>query len=174
MHKQEIIASLKIHHQNYLAWFSPITIDKYTNSNNEKWTPGQHLQHIIQSVKPLQFACSLPLFVLSYKFGKANRPSKTYDALVEKYKAKLLAGGRASANFIPESQAYTNKLALEQQLQKIVSKLCKRIEKYSEQQLDTYILPHPLLGKLTLREMFYFTIYHVQHHQALLNRDYGE
>jgi hypothetical protein len=29
-------------------------------------------------------------------------------------------------------------------------------------------LPHPLLGKLTLREMIYFTIYHVQHHHKLV------
>lgn len=26
--------------------------------------------------------------------------------------------------------------------------------------------PHPLLGKLTLREMMFFTIYHVQHHEV--------
>jgi hypothetical protein len=36
--------------------------------------------------------------------------------------------------------------------------------KFSEKDLDTLILPHPLLGKVTLREMLYFTIYHVQHH----------
>jgi hypothetical protein len=26
-------------------------------------------------------------------------------------------------------------------------------------------LPHPLLGKLTLREMLYFTAYHADHHR---------
>jgi hypothetical protein len=31
--------------------------------------------------------------------------------------------------------------------------------------LDLLILPHPLLGKLTLREMLYFTLYHVEHHE---------
>ncbi len=47
----------------------------------------------------------------------------------------------------------------------------KRVDSFSEAQLDALILPHPLLGKLTLREMLYFTIYHVQHHekQALHN-----
>ncbi len=50
-------------------------------------------------------------------------------------------------------------------LQGLVQKLCKRMNKYSEEELDKYILPHPLMGKVTLREMLYFTIYHVQHHE---------
>ena len=40
-----------------------------------------------------------------------------------------------------------------------------RADSFSEKQLDTFILPHPLLGKLTLREMLYFTIYHAEHHK---------
>jgi len=49
-----------------------------------------------------------------------------------------------------------------------VQALARRIDRFSETQLDQLILPHPLLGKLTLREMLYFTIYHVQHHQKQL------
>jgi hypothetical protein len=33
-----------------------------------------------------------------------------------------------------------------------------------EAKLDNFIAPHPLLGKITLRELCYFTIYHTQHH----------
>jgi len=52
-----------------------------------------------------------------------------------------------------------------------VNRLCARVRKYNEQQLDSYILPHPLIGKLTLREMLYFTLYHAEHHhkQTLRN-----
>jgi hypothetical protein len=40
-----------------------------------------------------------------------------------------------------------------------------------EAQLDQYLVPHPLLGKITLRELGYFTIYHTQHHlRNLLGR----
>jgi hypothetical protein len=38
------------------------------------------------------------------------------------------------------------------------------MDKFSEAQLDEYVLPHPILGKLTIREMLYFTIYHATHH----------
>ena len=33
-----------------------------------------------------------------------------------------------------------------------------------KKQLDHYLLPHPLLGKITLREMLFFSAYHIQHH----------
>ncbi len=46
--------------------------------------------------------------------------------------------------------------------------LCSKLEKFDEIERDTYILPHPLLGKLTIREMLYFTIYHVAHHKELV------
>jgi hypothetical protein len=35
---------------------------------------------------------------------------------------------------------------------------------WSEDDLDNHRLPHPLLGKLTVREMLFFTLYHIQHH----------
>ena len=38
------------------------------------------------------------------------------------------------------------------------------IGSWREQDLDRYVLPHPLLGKLTLREMLFFTLYHNYHH----------
>ena len=34
----------------------------------------------------------------------------------------------------------------------------------SQADLDRYRLPHPLLGKLTVREMLFFTVYHNYHH----------
>ena len=40
--------------------------------------------------------------------------------------------------------------------------------------LDAVLLPHPLLGKLTVREMLFFTVYHVQHHRALVERDHAD
>ncbi|HRH60621.1 MAG TPA: DinB family protein, partial [Chitinophagaceae bacterium] len=50
------------------------------------------------------------------------------------------------------------------QITAVVDSLCKRVNNKPEDELDVYILPHPLLGKLTLREMLYFTIYHAEHH----------
>ncbi len=40
--------------------------------------------------------------------------------------------------------------------------------RWSDRQLDQYLAPHPLLGKLTLRELCYFTIYHTGHHLDII------
>jgi hypothetical protein len=134
-------------------------------NRNEKWTAGQQLDHLIRAVKPLTQGFILPSFVFGLLFGKSNRPGKTYEELVEKYKQKLAAGGRASGRFIPPPILLSQKRDLVIKLNKLAAKLASQVSRLSEQDMDTYILPHPLLGKLTLREMMYFTIYHVEHHQ---------
>ena len=80
-----------------------------------------------------------------------------------RYQGKLAAGGRASKPFVPGvprnlKRVYTR-------LEHTVDRLNRRIDRFSESELDTLILPHPLLGKLTLREMLYFTAYHADHHR---------
>ena len=45
----------------------------------------------------------------------------------------------------------------------------KLVSKWSEGDLDLYVIPHPLIGGLTFREILYFTIYHVQHHKKQID-----
>jgi molybdopterin synthase catalytic subunit len=52
----------------------------------------------------------------------------------------------------------------------VVKKLNKVAQKCSEKDLDYYVIPHPLIGKLTLREMLFFCIYHVQHHHKITEK----
>ncbi|MBK7609450.1 MAG: hypothetical protein IPI18_20745 [Saprospiraceae bacterium] len=47
------------------------------------------------------------------------------------------------------------------------------MELFSEAEIDRYLIPHPLVGKITMREMFYFTVFHAGHHQNNLIRDLG-
>ena len=48
----------------------------------------------------------------------------------------------------------------------LFSELVSTTEKWQENDLDRYQLPHPLLGKLTIREMLYFAIYHNLRHAS--------
>ena len=137
-------------------------------SPNGKWSAGQNLEHLIRAIKPLQLAYALPKFVLTVLFGKTNRPSLTYDELVIKYKTKLTEGGKASGPFIPPAVSFEKKDKLIEKYAEQKQELITKIEKQSEADLDKYILPHPLLGKITLREMLYFTIHHNEHHLELL------
>lgn len=168
MTKDTIIQKLQIDHYEFIDLMLSLSESDFTLSVNNKWTAGQHFEHICLSVSPLTKALRLPRFVLKMIFGKANRPSRDYDPLVEKYHDKLAKGGTASRRFIPKQVNPEQQILLKNKLSGIVEQLCKTVNRYSELELDHYILPHPLLGKITIREMLYFTIYHVEHHKKLL------
>jgi hypothetical protein len=110
--------------------------------------------------------------LLKLIWGQANRESKSYEDLVKKYLLKLENGGRATGRFIPQKVSVENGQKLKINLKNELDKLAVKLDKLSEEELDKYILPHPLLGKLTIREMLYFTIYHVRHHEELTKRNF--
>jgi DinB superfamily len=173
MTKLEIQHKLKEKHKKFTELILSLNDNDFLFSTNGKWTAGQQLDHIYRSVSAVKQGLTLPKFLIKLVVGKANRPSKDYETLVAKYKLRLEAGGKAGGRFIPRPAEADQKRKLEENLLNVVDSLCKKIDKYNEKQLDYYILPHPLLGKLTVREMLYFTIYHVEHHQKLTLRNLG-
>jgi hypothetical protein len=166
--KPQIISALNEKVEAFNKYIGSLTKEQFESTPNGKWSAGQNLDHLIRSIKPLQLAYSLPKFVLKLMFGKTNRPSRSYEELVLKYKTKLEAGGRASGRFIPKAISFDQKNALVKIYDRQKHKLAAKIKKQKENDLDLYVLPHPLLGKLTLREMLYFTIHHNEHHLDLL------
>lgn len=167
MEKNEIIAALSLNHQHFRDEVLKLNATEFTSSPPGKWSAGQHFLHIILSVSPVVTAFRLPSFLLRLLFGKANRPSKTFEELVSKYKDRLASGGRASGRFVPKAISFEDREWLVSRYNRNVEALQSLVAKTKEADLDFYILPHPLLGKLTLREMLYFTIHHVKHHHDL-------
>ena len=170
MNKQEIIQLMTTHHEAFMEMIRNLSDDQASYAPPGKWNAIQQLDHIIKSVSPVNMAFGLPKFLVRWKFGIANRPSKSYTELLDKYNLKLLDGGKASSPFVPADSNASNKEPQLIRLAALVTRLNQKTAKHSEESLDTYILPHPLLGKLTFREMLYFTASHVVHHQKLIEK----
>lgn len=138
--------------------------EKFTDMPGGKWSVGQNLEHLIRSLSPVNLALRLPRFILRMLFGKPNRASRSYLEVVDRYRQRLAAGGKASGRFIPPKVSVTKKneklLAINREKELMI----RRVNAWSEQELDQYLLPHPLMGKLTMREMLFFSAYHIQHH----------
>lgn len=166
--KPEIILALNQRITAFTDHIARLDKDQFESMPANKWSAGQNLDHLIRSIKPLQPAYVIPKFFLAMLFGKANRPSRTYEQLVEKYKMKLAGGGRAVGRFVPRRVEFGEKEKMIILYQNHARRLSKKIHRQQESSLDKYILPHPLLGKLTLREMLFFTIYHNEHHLRIL------
>ena len=173
MKQNEIILQLNRNHASYIDFIYSLNHQQFMQTHQGKWSAGQQLEHIYLSVKPLTQALLLPSFLLRLLFGKANRPSRKYEVLVEKYTNKLANGGKASKKYIPSVVSNNKKEMLIKKLQHTIYKLASLIRHFNEEELDTVVLPHPLLGKLTLREMLYFTVYHVKHHEDGLKKNLG-
>jgi len=171
MDKVNISKLLNETHVEFIVYINSLTEEEYLHAPKDKWDSSQHTDHILKSINMLNKALKVPKWILKQKFGHANRVSKSYDALVAKYIEKLKTAKATPARFQPEKIAFGNKNKMLSRIEKTIDALLKKIKKLSEEDLDYYILPHPLLGKLTLREQFCFSIHHVKQHQSLIERD---
>lgn len=135
-----------------------------------KWSIAENVQHLVISTGTSTLAYTLPAFVVRWIGGTPNRDSRSYETLVEKYKLKLSEGGKASGRFVPKAmEIQYGKEKLLQNWKKTTGKFISAIKQNSESKLDDYLVRHPLLGRITLRELCYFTIYHTEHHLHIIN-----
>lgn len=151
---------------DFTNYCSTLSDEQFFYQPGEKWSAAQQVKHLIKAADMARLAFILPKFMVRLVGGRPNRPSRTYDELVAKYKLKLEQGGRASGRYIPKPIPVSyGKKKLLARFSKAMQKITASVEhKWKESQPDQYIAPHPLLGKITLRELCYFTIHHTYHH----------
>lgn len=174
MTRSEIATRLREDYKRFAVMLSSQTDEDFVRAEPGRWTPGHQLDHMYRSVRPLRTAIQLPAFLPHILFGKAKRPSRTYEEVVAKYTDKLAAGAKAIGGYIPKGVTVRDRNRLIIKLTDTVEALARKVEKMDEDKLDSIVLPHPILGKITLREMLYFTIYHVGHHHKATLKNLGK
>ena len=157
------------------TYLSHLPIDAFVKPQGEKWSPSEHVRHLSKSTFPLVRALALPRLVLLVCFGSHAGPSRPFPVVRDAYRVKL-AEGATAGRFAPSPRPVPSDL--EAWRREVLSawsaaatSLSSQVRRWNEVQLDRYRLPHPLLGRLTVREMLFFTIYHTSHHlNALASR----
>ena len=149
-----------------------LPIDVFFAAQGLKWSPAEHVRHLRKSSAPLVTALRLPAWLLRATFGRPHRPSRSFVALRADYRATLAAGGRAG-RFAPlpespPSDPHARRGQILTHWHLTNARLCEILDGWREDRLDRAQLPHPLLGKLTVREMAAFTVYHTTHHLTLV------
>lgn len=171
MNKQALIVALTANHNAFIDYLYELPAEEYLFSYEQKWTAGQQQAHMVLCVKPLVQVFSMEKEAIAQMFGRSDRASREYDALLAEYLQKLNEGGKAPGRFVPEPVPVDQQKTLNEKLDKLVKELCAKIETFSEEELDGLFIPHPLLGNLTLREMLYNAICHVEHHHEATKRN---
>ncbi len=171
--KKEIIKQLEKQSKALRSWYIDKPVEKMEFAPEGAWTAGQHLLHLIKSTKPLGKGMGYPRLLLLWKFGRVKRPSRSYEEVVRAYQEALKQGGKAPEPFVPREVKKAEREVLVERYKEEMSILINQVHQWSESNLDKTAVPHPLLGKLTLREMLYFTIYHMEHHLKVLDERYS-
>lgn len=159
MTKQDLITTFYNNHLALMHYISTLKDDEFTYCNRKKWTAGQQLSHAYLCLLPLVKV--LPSKASIQKFGKINRPGWNYETVIEHY---LQTNLKAPGSYLPEPVMPEQRTAITTGLQQALDSIVQLLEPYTENELDNLVLPHPLLGNLTIREMFYLMAYHPIHH----------
>ena len=132
------------------------------------WSPAEHVRHLAKSARPVARALAAPRIVLAFRFGLHRGRSPSFADLRARYLAALAAGAQAG-RFAPSAKAApadpeAGRDEILGEWHAANRSLERAVGRWSERSLDRYRLPHPVLGRLTVREMLAFTVYHTAHH----------
>jgi len=163
MTKEILIDHFLKNHFELTDYVNSLSESDFMFSMNNKWTAGQQIKHISLCLLPIDQALTSKDF-LEKKFGKVDRPSLEYESVLSNYKSALESGGKAPEKFVPEKNSFLDKQELIKELKNLLHSITNKLENYAEIELDSFVLPHPLLGMMTLREFFYLMSFHGTHH----------
>lgn len=174
MTKKEIAQINTEKHQSLYDWLQNHPDENWAKGPAGKWNTGEHVVHLIQSETALNRGLRIPKFYLKYKFKTNNRENRSYEQVVKKYQDKLAANPGVVGSMSRTMPEITpaNKSIYIAQLDKEKTKLLKKLDKWSDKALDTYLLPHPLMGRMTVREILMWNAYHTEHHYNILKAKY--
>ncbi|WP_418637017.1 DinB family protein [Winogradskyella sp.] len=172
MDKEAIADLIEAKYSELITWLENQPNDSWTQGPEGKWTTGQHALHLLQSIIPLNNALSMPKYLLRFKYGKANRPVRPYAAIVKRYQERLSEAkgktNKSSKNL--KTPTLADKQYLLNRIQTEEKKLQYKTRRISNKNLDTVVLPHPLMGKMPVREIIMWTAHHVEHHTNTLKQ----
>jgi hypothetical protein len=174
MDKLAIADGIEEKYQVLFDWLNQQPAENWETGPEGKWTTSQHILHLVNSLQLLNNALSYPRFFLKYKFGLSNRPSRSYEEVVEKYQEKLEENKDKTIVFNEnlKSPLLKDRPRLLTRLQIQHKKLQYKTRKISDVNLDTLVIPHPLMGKMTVRELIMWAAYHTEHHTKILKNLY--
>lgn len=171
----DVAAELRrVHDESAGYWASYALEEFFRRPLPDVWAAAEHVRHLTKVVRAIARGFGMPRLLLGLRFGWSRRPSRSYTALRADYDGALARGGRAGrfapSPIAPGAQGEPDRARIMQHHAQAVDGLRTVLARWPERALDRYRLPHPLLGKLTAREMAFFCLLHNVHHVHVAER----
>ena len=173
----EIARELRALHDRSRELWSGFSTTEFFFPLGDAWSPADNVRHLLKSNRPVLRALRTPKILLLFRFGAGLRASRSYSEIRERYLARLAAGVTAG-RFAPRplgssDQTEEHRGSLMAALDQVSKDIEGAVSDWGEWPLDRLRLPHPALGRLTVREMLFFTLYHNLHHAQNVVRRAG-
>jgi hypothetical protein len=170
----EVVRELRALHARSRDFWNGFSTTEFFFPLGGAWSPADNLRHLLKSNRPVLRALQTPKVLLLARFGAGLRASRSYSEVRERYLERLAAGVTAG-RFAPRplgssDQTGEQRSGLMASLDQVVGDLADAASWWGEWPLDRLRLPHPALGRLTVREMLFFTLYHNLHHVRNVER----
>ena len=165
--KQELLDSFHEISSLFETFYTSIPLEKFFKFPVDKsWSVSKNIDHLYKANLAVYVGLKTPKTLL-LPFGITQNQSRPLLKIKELY-LKQLSKGAGATLFTPfeifSDVSNTKRLDNIQKLVKSIQNLEKGLKSWSEEDLDKYRVPHPILGILTMREMLFFTVYHLFHH----------
>jgi hypothetical protein len=171
-----LIDGLAISERDVADFFGSLSSDEMILREDDAWTAAEQLQHLNIAVAAVARGFNLPAWLLRLRFGHARRPSRPFQEMRADYLARLALGAGATGRYVPTladlegEDPIVQRTMLLSRWHRASEWLRYGLHGWSDANLDSVLLPHPILGRITAREMIHFTIYHNGHHIAAAKR----
>lgn len=163
--KTEILESINAHAEQFTAFLLSLTPEQFFAGTPEKWGAALQTQHLSQTLGLIAKALTIPDRLPEAPATSARRLSEIKVA----YGEALGGGVTLTGNFLPTLESRAD-AAYQQEVigtfKNTVALFSSNLEPWSEEQLDTLGMKHPLMGLLPAREMMIFAVYHNTHHEV--------
>jgi uncharacterized damage-inducible protein DinB len=169
--KRTLIPALQKVAEHVTESFKALNLDELFDRPDTGWSSADHLRHLIKSNRPILKALRAPKLFLLVRFGMSRTPSLRFSEIEERYLKELKRGlqaGKYAPEFkekpYTEDEAHAERIRIIKTWIKLGKSIIAALTSWSENDLDRYRLPHPAMGKLSMRELLMFTLYHNLHH----------
>jgi hypothetical protein len=164
--KSDVIAALESNAQSIVEFFSSLPDRQFFDGDPDRWGPAHHLLHLTrssESIEPALRSGALPLHPTTRSrtyaevrdAAAASVAATPKDTLRDMGRTVVIAPGLPRADIV---DAFASASA----------RLRTAAAAWTEDALDRQALVHPLMGRLTVREMLFFTVMHERHHLKLV------
>ena len=134
-----------------------------SKKENSKWSPIEEFYHLIQANKAIAKGLATNHFMIKM-LGTPNRATRSYAELTSRYEKKLAQASIGTNPYAPELGRTLSKSEIENDWNESLDILDSEFHKWSEEDLDGFLLPHPLMGRMIVREMMFFAVHHTTRH----------